>query len=167
MNNFFKVLFIIWLLSLIFAVATRADITPPFKEISSARPQLTITYTPQAVLDIALLVAQTTPYDVWKYNCWDYATDLKLELAKNGYDSRIIFGIVNCSSGLFDEQQCKQYGGVHAWVSVGTSPYESNNVWIEATTGNIITDRAPYKMGYYGVIKFNPFKKAWKAKYNQ
>jgi hypothetical protein len=123
MNNFFKALFIIWLLSLIFAVAVRADSTPPFKEISSARPQLIITYTPsiQEIEDIALLVAQTTPYDVWKYNCWDYATDLKLELAKNGYDSRIIFGIVDCSSGTKDIQvywDCKPnlYCTKQEWV---------------------------------------------------
>jgi hypothetical protein len=103
------------------------------------------------ILLIANQIAQT-PYDLLRYNCWDYATDLKIELAKYNYSSRIAHGIVNCSSELFDYDICKSSGGSHSWLEI-------NSTWIEATTGQLITDRTPYHLGYLvNNVKWNPYK---------
>ena len=106
------------------------------------------------ILSIASLIAKT-PYDSLKYNCWDYATDLRLALAKQNITSRIITGIVDCNSGLFNFNICKAFGGAHDWLDV-------NGVWIEATSGELITDRSGYRAGYYSFNKFNPYKQKWK-----
>jgi len=93
------------------------------------------------VLMIASQIAQM-PFDSLRYNCWDYATDPKLELAKYNYTSRIAHGLIE-----------RRYS--HAWLEI-------NGEWVEATTGEIIEDRTPYHLGYYGAMKWNPYKKNWK-----
>lgn len=89
-------------------------------------------------LEIAENIALAREYDLNKYNCWDYATDLKRALIKVGYNNTKI------AMGMFDDYP-------HAWVEV-------NGIWIEATIGEIILkNNSNYKFGYYGTEKYNPY----------
>ena len=96
--------------------------------------------------DVALSVAQAHEYDINKYNCWDYATDLVKALRSQGYAAKIAQGMVNCScTDWFDKKSCT---GVHAWVELILP--------IEATSGTIIPAdvyKRCYTFGYYGAMK--------------
>jgi hypothetical protein len=92
------------------------------------------------VLMIAQMIAQT-PYDLTAYNCWDYSTDLRNALIKEGESARIANGMCNWSSQP------------HAWVEVGT-------VWINANDGTILNHDTCRKAGY-SPPKFNPLKAKW------
>jgi len=89
------------------------------------------------VYDIAYNIS-LTPYDVLKYNCWDFSTDLYTALKKEGFKPRIIIG----TRGT----------GTHAWV-------ELNGEWIDGESGQVIYDRSGYIFpGFYALPKYNPFK---------
>jgi hypothetical protein len=89
---------------------------------------------------LASQVAQT-PYNLVRYNCWDYATDLRVALASHNISSEIIAGTYNLYA--------------HDWLDV-------DGTWIETTSGLIITDRSAYRAGYLSFNKFNPLAKRWK-----
>jgi hypothetical protein len=108
---------------------------------------LVLTAVPGAAMDnkvqqIADNIAKT-PYDIKWYNCWDYATDLYVSLRYANYTPRIVIGMYT-------------YNTAHSWISL-------NGEWIEATTGKVIADRSLFRFGYWGIMKFNPFKTAWLA----
>jgi len=94
-------------------------------------------------LEIAKNISLSHEYDINKYNCWNYATDLKRALVEANYtDAKIVMGTVDCSAGF----NC--IGNYpHAWVEV-------NDMWIESTNGELIQDRSAYKFGYYGNEKY-------------
>lgn len=107
-------------------------------------------------LEIAKEIASTHTYDYKLYNCWDYATDLKKALVKAGYKTKIALGAVDCSSGLFDTIICEQ-NNAHNWIIL----YLDKEVWIEATTGEVIP---PENLRFYhyaqeGIEKVNGYKK--------
>ena len=108
--------------------------------------------------EIALNIATSCNYDALKYNCWDYSTDLKRALVKAGYDAKIVLGIVDCNSGLFDYTICKSFAGLHNWVVLKLG---NQTIWIEATTGQVIQDenKKYYKLSYPSTEKYNPLKK--------
>ena len=88
-------------------------------------------------IEIARNISLINSYDINKYNCWDYSTDLKRALINAGYnDTKIVIG-------LYDDYP-------HAWVEV-------NGIWIESTNGEVIKDKTIYKFGYYGTNKYNPY----------
>ena len=81
-----------------------------------------------------------TPFDELRYNCWDYSTDLRAALKAENITSKIIIGVLN--------------NRLHAWIEV-------DGAWIEPTLGQYIADRTAYRFGYYGALKYNPWKLAW------
>jgi hypothetical protein len=98
-----------------------------------------------ANLSLILMLASqvaSIPYNPIAYNCWDYATDLRIALAEKNISSEIITGIFNHQA--------------HDWLDV-------QGVWIEATDGQLITNRSEYHAGYYSFNKFNPLKQQWKS----
>jgi hypothetical protein len=67
-------------------------------------------------------------YDINKYNCWNYATDLKNALKKEGYNATLIAGMFN-------------YSYAHVWVQLDLP--DNTSFWIDAVDGNIIDKANP------------------------
>ena len=106
-------------------------------------------------LNIAKNISLSNNYDSNRYNCWDYATGLKRALLNAGYnDTKIVAGIVDCNSSLFDMKICKLFGGSHNWIELKLG---NQTIWIEATNGQIITEEEKqfYKFGSYSTEKHN------------
>jgi hypothetical protein len=101
------------------------------------------------MIDMLLIMAvmanvSQTPYDALRYNCWDYATDMRAQLRDLNITSRIMMGTLD--------------GKPHAWLSAG-------GYWFDATFDTYVADASSYKFLYYGTGKFNPFKARWVASF--
>jgi len=81
-------------------------------------------------LVIAREIADANDYVLHEYDCTQFTADLIKTLRKNGYRAYREITTVDCDSGLFDEEICKRFGGVHEVTRL--------HVYIESVTGEII-----------------------------
>lgn len=62
---------------------------------------------------VALRVAQSHDYEINSYNCVWFANNFAAEERAAGYEADAVVVAVNCSSGLFRQDTCKDYNGKH------------------------------------------------------
>jgi len=86
-------------------------------------------------------VAEAHKYVMNEYDCTEFSQELAHQLRKTGWEANKIRVIVDCNSGLFLKETCTPFEGRHAIVKV-------ENVYLEATTGNIIN---PTNYEEYGI----------------
>jgi|SRR6056297_695764 len=86
-------------------------------------------------------IAQAHEYELNVYDCTEFSTDLNKKLKNYGWDSNTEIVVVDCDSGMFEKEICKEYGGRHMIVKI-------EDVYVEATSGNIIS---PDDYKIYGI----------------
>jgi len=81
-------------------------------------------------LQIADNVANTHNYSIPNYVCVDFTRELVSELRKQGYDAYSKKVVVDCDSGIFDEDSCRHYRGKHVITEI--------TLYIESTGGYLV-----------------------------
>lgn len=76
-------------------------------------------------------VSDQYDYEINKYDCTQFANELARRLQNKGFDAETKFITVDCSSSLWNQEQCEDYNGGHRIVEI-------DDLYLEPTTGDII-----------------------------
>ncbi len=91
--------------------------------------------------NIATDLSKARDYELDVYDCTEFSQTLSGVYNDLGYKAKTKSVQVDCNSGLFENIACSKYNGWHSIV-------ELDNVYVESTTGDIIT---PDKYKFYGL----------------
>ena len=89
------------------------------------------TWNPNIFQKMADDVAGDYDYEIDVWDCTEFAEELVRRLKTKGWRATEKYTQVNCNSDMFEKESCEIYNGGHRIVRV-------NDIYIEATTGNII-----------------------------